>query len=126
MTRQLPLSVQLRQDISFDTFVPGHNRETLSALLQFLDGDRDQFLYLWGNRGVGKTHLLQAACQRARTSGQDVAYLPLSQAQELDSRIMQNLDLLDLVCVDDIQCICGRAGWEQAVFTLFNRLRETQ
>ncbi len=124
MTRQLPLSVQLKQDISFDTFVPGRNGETLGALTELLGGDGDQFLYLWGSRGVGKTHLLQAACGEAQAAGQEVAYLPLSQVQELDPGIMQNLDLLDLNCLDDIHYTCGRPAWEKAVFTLFNRLRE--
>ena len=124
MTRQLPLSVQLKQDISFDTFVPGRNGETLGALVELLSGDGDQFLFLWGSRGVGKTHLLQAACAQAQAAGKDVAYLPLSQVRELDPGVLQNLDLLDLNCLDDIQCICGRSEWEKAVFTLFNRLRE--
>ncbi len=124
MTRQLPLSVQLKQDISFDTFVAGRNGETLSALLEFLADGGGPFLYLWGSPGVGKTHLLQAACRQARTEGKDVAYLPLSQVDELDPGIMQNLDLLELNCLDDIQCICGLAHWENALFTLFNRLRE--
>ncbi len=124
MTRQLPLSVQLKQDISFDTFVPGRNGETLGALVQLLGGNGDQFLYLWGSQGVGKTHLLQAACGQAQAAGKDVAYLPLAQAQELDPGVMQNIDLLDLNCLDDIHCICGRPEWETAVFTLFNRLRE--
>lgn len=124
MTLQLPLSVQLKQDISFDTFVPGRNGETLNALRKFVLGDSNQFLYLWGPQAVGKTHLLQAACGQAQALGKGVAYLPLSQANELDARIMQDLDRLNLNCLDDIQAICSRADWEQAVFNLFNRLRE--
>ncbi len=124
MIRQLPLSVQLKQDISFDTFVAGRNGETLGALAELLAGEGDQFLYLWGGRGVGKTHLLQAACGQARAAGQDAAYLPLSQVHRLDPGVMHNLDLLDLNCLDDIHHICGLAQWEEAVFTLFNRLRE--
>jgi DnaA family protein len=144
MTLQLPLSVQLKQDISFDTFVPGRNGETLNALRKFVLGDSNQFLYLWGPQAVGKTHLLQAACGQAQALGKGVAYLPLSQANALDAqalgkgvaylplsqanaldaRIMQDLDRLNLNCLDDIQAICSRADWEQAVFNLFNRLRE--
>jgi DnaA family protein len=124
MSLQLPLSVQLKQDISFDTFVPGRNGETLNALRKFVLGDSNQFLYLWGPQAVGKTHLLQAACGQAQALGKGVAYLPLSQANALDPGIMQDLDLLNLNCLDDIQFICARADWEQAAFNLFNRLWE--
>lgn len=124
MTLQLPLAVQLKQDISFDTFVPGRNGEALTALRRFVAGDSDQFLYLWGPEGIGKTHLLQAACGQAQAQGQGVAYLPLSRVDELDTDILQDLDRLNLNCLDDIQSVCARADWEQAVFNLFNRLRE--
>ena len=124
MTLQLPLAVQLKQDISFDTFVPGCNTEALNALREFVAGGSEQFLYLWGPDGTGKTHLLQAACGQARALGQGVAYLPLSEAHELDTGILQDLDRLNLNCLDDIQSVCARADWEQVVFNLFNRLRE--
>ena len=64
---QLPLALALPDHATFETFEPGENVLVLKALERFLDA-RGERLWLWGSPGAGKSHLLQAACQRVRGS----------------------------------------------------------
>ncbi len=124
MAQQLPLGIGLRPGISFDTFVPGSNAQALASLRGFLRVQQDPFIYLWGEPGVGKTHLLQAACHDADRQGLEAAYVPLEHIEELSPEIFMGLEQLALVCVDDAERIIGDAGWEQGLFHLFNRVRD--
>jgi DnaA family protein len=38
--------------------------------------------------------------------------------------MLQDLDNMALVCLDDLDRVAGRAHWEGAIFTLYNRLRD--
>ena len=81
-------------------------------------------LYLWGAPGTGKTHVLQAACQRMGEHGLPAAYLSLAEAPH--PGVLDGLEHLGLVALDDIQAVMGQDGWEIALFDLINRLREQQ
>jgi DnaA family protein len=83
-------------------------------------------LYIWGATGFGKTHLLQAACKQASESDLQVAYLPLKQLSELSSEMLHDLGELDLVCVDDIECVAGQIEWQQGLVWLYNELRDNE
>jgi DnaA family protein len=121
---QLPLGIALRDDCILDTFYPGDNHEVLEQIKLISQGKGEQFIYLWGRLGVGRTHLLQGACNDATRRGLAAVYLPLSSLIEHDpSKLVEGLERLGLVCLDDIDVICGKASWEEAIFYLFNRLR---
>lgn len=124
MAKQLALGVTLREHTNLETFIAGDNRQAVSDLTVCAEGRGEPFLYLWGGEAVGKSHLLQAACQLADQAGRGAVYIPLSQAAEFDPAILNGLDSLQLVCLDDIQQVAGDAAWEQAIFHLFNRLRD--
>ncbi len=122
--QQLPLAVGLRQSAIFDSFFPGPNRQLVSALKSSIQEGGETFLYLWGPAKSGKSHLLQASCQLAEQRTKSRAYIPMKQIDEFTPDILTRLERLELVCLDDIQMIAGRSSWEQALFHLFNRLRE--
>lgn len=62
---QLPLDISPASEPSFDNFVPGANAEALARLRELAAGSlREAIVYLWGEPGSGRTHLLGAA-QRA-------------------------------------------------------------
>jgi DnaA family protein len=86
-------------------------------------GTGEPFLFLFGNAGTGKTHLLQAACIAATEQGRQTHFVPLG-APGLEPLLFEDLERLDLVAIDDIQTIAGDAVWERALFDLFNRMRE--
>ncbi|MEO7558422.1 MAG: DnaA regulatory inactivator Hda [Gammaproteobacteria bacterium] len=121
---QLPLSIGLRDGASFANYFAGPNREAVQTLHDIADA-KQQFVYIGGAPGTGKTHLLQAACQKIAAAGATPAYLPLSQADEVSPEVLAGLEQLALVCIDDIQAIAARPEWEAALFHLYNRIRET-
>ena len=62
---QLPLGVRLRDDATFANFYPGANAAALGYVERLCSPDAgwsDELIYLWGMPGVGRSHLLQAAC----------------------------------------------------------------
>ena len=130
VSRQLHLDIRLRDDLSFRNYLIGRNREPVTALQAALNGlhqhlaDADRSLFFWGERGAGKTHLLQAACGLVEQSNNiSFAYVPLAMAQEVSPALLEGLEEIDLVCIDDIEHICGRLTWENALFALVERLR---
>jgi DnaA family protein len=60
--RQLPLEISPPAAPSLDNFVAGENAEALAAVRALAAGQRPEaVVYLWGERGSGRTHLLRAA-----------------------------------------------------------------
>ncbi len=122
--RQLPLGVQLAVTCRFETFHEGPNREAIAALVQLAGGAGGPPLWLYGPRGTGRSHLLQAACARAGERGLAAAYLPLAAARTGDPAMLAGFEGLGLVALDDVDAVAGDAGWERALFTLWNGLAE--
>ena len=59
--KQLALGISPPPQPTLDNFVPGANAELLARLREFRAGTfGEAVLYLWGEAGSGKTHLLQA------------------------------------------------------------------
>ena len=59
--KQLALSISPPPQPTLDNFVPGANAELVARLREFRDGKFPEIiLYLWGEAGSGKTHLLRA------------------------------------------------------------------
>ncbi|MFC1684092.1 DnaA regulatory inactivator Hda [Pseudomonadota bacterium] len=123
MMHQLPLGIRLKPGVSFDNFIVGDNAEAIANLIKGIEGIGDPFIFLWGETDTGKTHLLQASCQKADSLDQAAVYIPLRQHSELAPEVLSGLEQMDLVCLDDIEEISGDPLWEQALFNLFNGLR---
>ena len=58
---QLALGLVLQDSARFDSYFPGLNREAVLHLQQAASGKGEKLVYVAGTRGMGKTHLLQAA-----------------------------------------------------------------
>ncbi len=62
--QQLPLAISPAAEPTFDNFVAGPNAEALARLRDLAQGTlRERILYLWGETGSGRTHLLRAAAR---------------------------------------------------------------
>jgi DnaA family protein len=127
MNQQLPLNFPWREGVSFDDFLTGENQGLVLTLRASVSTDaaRDQFVYVWGKTGAGKSHLLQAVCQWAADNHMAAAYLPLAELAEYGPSMLEGMENLAVVCVDDLQCIAGNAQWEEALFHFYNRLRDS-
>lgn len=124
MSAQLPLALRLPAASRLDNFVAGGNREAVAAVQELLHTGTSAVLFLAGAAGTGKTHLLQAACRAVEAEGAQAAYLPLLELVAHPPAMLDGLDHYRLIACDDVQAIAGRYDWEQAVFHLYNRLRE--
>jgi DnaA family protein len=120
---QLPLPLRLRGGPTFENFIAGTNGQARYWVEQVAKGVGPEALYLWGAPGVGKTHLLEAACRAVAARGGAVGFVPLRQHAALDPLILSGLETAAVVCVDDLQALAGDSAWEEALFHLFNRTR---
>lgn len=123
MHPQLTLPLGVVPSASFDTFTTGEsNRLTVAGVEAFAAGSLDDAqLYIWGEAGAGKSHLLSASCQRVNSMGYRVAYLPGELAKQPQSLL--GLEQCDLVCIDDVQQL-GHVA-EEDLFHCINRCRAT-
>ncbi len=121
---QLPLGVGLRDDATFVNYYPGPNASLVDRLVHQLDEGGEPFLYLWGGEGVGRSHLLQAACHAASDRELRALYLPLAELGHFPPLMLEEIERLDLVAIDDLEQVLGRKRWEEALFHAFNRLRD--
>lgn len=124
MIRQIPLPLAFNPEHGFDEYHPGGNAEAVEHLRRAAQGQGEPFIYLWGEAGLGKTHLLHACCREAHRAGLAVSFVPLKIVQEYGVEVLDGLEEQALVCLDDLDAIVGIESWEQALFELFNRLRD--
>jgi len=122
MLHQLPLPFKLQASFTFENFIPSDNQLVVDAL----SDPSEPFIFLWGSQGSGKTHLLQACCLSQAQLGKTASYLPLKELLDLSPAILEGMAGVDLVCIDDIELAFGSADWEEALFNLFNQIRQAQ
>jgi DnaA family protein len=107
--RQLILDLLPEAAPSLDNFVAGSNLEALTGLAAWLvPENREPLLFLWGEAGAGKTHLLRASEARYIDAVGDPELGGIGEA-------------LDFYAIDGIEAL-GESG-QIALFNLFNRLR---
>jgi DnaA family protein len=107
LPNQLILDICPDTPPDFDNYLPGPNAEALAAVREHAAGrTREPVLYLWGEAGVGKSHLLRAWC-RANAA---VPVFPLPEPPQR------------LVVVDDVDQLDGDN--QIRLFSLINAARE--
>ncbi|MDG2141739.1 MAG: DnaA regulatory inactivator Hda [Gammaproteobacteria bacterium] len=118
---QLTLDLSLNDEAKFENFFDvGSNAEVISEL----KGTASQ-VFLWGSLGSGRTHLLQSVCHEALTKNESSIYIPLLNANKFSPEILQGLENVDTICVDDIQFVQKKAAWEEALFQLYNKAKDS-
>ena len=122
--KQLPLHFEFRANQTFDDFFSGPNLEVINHLQKCITGNGERQIFLWGQSGLGKSHLLQACCQQAQSQQRSSFYFALSPLELPDSSLLTGLDKFDIVCFDNIEHIAGNQLWELAFFNFFNLNRD--
>lgn len=110
MTRQLPLAFPLQERFTFERFAKGGNVELVEHLRH--RESRFEATWLWGQAGVGKSHLIQAVCHEA-----GVVYVPAREMTDLDG-----YEEYDQVLIDDIDIWTGDRLLEEQLLRLYNSL----
>lgn len=118
--KQLLLGIKLRDAATFSNY-RGKAKEVLINQLSCTD-DKLWFTYVWGAKGTGRSHLLQAACRFAQLRNMRTACFSLDTIGTTDA--LQNVAELDLVCLDNLESIAGSEEWEELLLHLINDLRD--
>ena len=114
--KQLILDLRPDRLPTLENFVPGSNAELLENLARLVAARPGAHLYLWGDSGSGRSHLLRAAVARARDAGRPAFFL---NAKEIADCLPEDKNAL--LAVDDVDQLS--AGTQVALFNAFNRAR---
>lgn len=129
LPEQLALKVSLAGETTFTNYhcvTPSQQRARV-MLLNLIQPITDvaQQLFVSSAEGMGASHLLQATCHAANDDGMRAQYLPLKVLCSYDpDAVCDGMERQQIVCIDDIECVCGNEQWEQALFHLYNNLKD--
>jgi chromosomal replication initiator protein len=129
----------LNRSYTFDQFVVGPcNRLSHAAALAVAENPGRAYnpLFIHGNVGLGKTHLLQAICHEIRRKNDSARVLYLS-CEEFTNRFIHAIQSgrldefrelhrsVDVLVVDDIQFLANKDKTQDEFFHTFNALYNT-
>ncbi|PKG37434.1 DnaA inactivator Hda [Psychromonas sp. Urea-02u-13] len=120
------LALKFPDDETFASFYPGQNSTLITQLKNSVVGIGEPVLYMWGESGSGRSHLLHALCSEVDERGESVAYIPLHHHQGMSLDIFENMENMSLLCIDNIDEIAGNKTWEKALFDFYNRWIDTK
>jgi chromosomal replication initiator protein len=125
---------KLNPRFTFDRFVVGDgNRLAAAAALAAADQPTEVYnpLFIYGDTGLGKTHLLRAIADRSANGHRHVIYTTSEQfTNEFLTAIVQSRQddfrrlyrSADVLLIDDIQFLCGKERTQEEFFHTFNDL----
>jgi len=117
------LPLQLQDHAVFESFLPAGNEPLLAFLGGLAESPHGPGCWIWGPEATGKSHLLQALCERL---GDRAAYLPLAEFADATADILDGLASRQFVCLDDIGCVAANEAWELRLFELCNQLWDAE
>ncbi|MFW2437781.1 MAG: DnaA regulatory inactivator Hda [Arenicellales bacterium] len=124
---QMALDISLQDRVCFDSFVTGHNAELKQHLIRAAEGNETlALLFIWGESGGGKSHLLNSCYRLAEENEQKPWFvsLPDLSDEKGSEAILTDLDDYDIYLMDGLDSIAGMAGWEDGLFQLCNLARD--
>ena len=131
---------KLHPDYTFDSFVVGPcNRLAHASCVAVSNalGDTYNPLFIHGNVGLGKTHLLHAICSEAKKNNPDARIQFLS-CEEFVNRFISAIEqgslaefksqyrTVDLLVIDDVQFLREREQSQEEFFHTFNALYDNR
>ncbi len=134
------LAIDSEYEFTFDTYIVGSsNKFAHAAALAVAVNPAGAYnpLFIYGNSGLGKTHLLYAICNDIKKSKPNLTTLYIKGddfTNELIDSIRKNSTIdfhqkyreVDLLLVDDIQFIAGKDSTQEEFFHTFNSLYEAK
>lgn len=126
-------------EYTFETFVVGSSNKFAHAAAQAVaanPGGAYNPLFIYGNSGLGKTHLLHAICYEIRKA-RPQANIILMHGEDFTNEIVYHIGQkttaalhnkyrsADVLLVDDVQFIAGRESTQEEFFHTFNALTQS-
>ena len=136
--KKIIIDPQLNPGLTFATFIEGEcNRLARSAGMSVaVNPGNNPFnpLYIYGNSGLGKTHIVQAIGHEVRQRHPElqVLYVSMNKFQAQFQTAYKNgeipdfihfYQMIDVLIIDDIQELTGKTGTQNAFFNIFNHLQ---
>ena len=136
--RRIMFDPQLNPNYTFDNHIEGEcNRLARSAgMAVAVSPGTTAFnpLYIYGDSGLGKTHIAQAIGHEVRQRHPElqVLYVSMNKFQAQFQTAYKNgeitdfihfYQMVDVLIIDDIQELTGKTGTQNAFFNIFNHLQ---
>lgn len=136
--RPIVIDPQLNPNLTFATFIEGEcNRLARSAGMSVaVSPGNNPFnpLYIYGDSGLGKTHIVQSIGHEVRQRHPElqVLYVSMNKFQAQFQTAYKNgeipdfihfYQMIDVLIIDDIQELTGKTGTQNAFFNIFNHLQ---
>jgi DnaA family protein len=118
---QLALPLKLQDHAVFESFWSAGNDTLVSYLNELAETGNGPGCWIWGAQATGKTHLLQAVCER---TGDRAIYVPFVHLVAAGPGILDGLSSRQFVCLDDVHLVAGDTDWELALFNLDHRVAD--
>lgn len=126
----------LNPEYTFDNFVVGPSNQYACALAintAKFPGQNYNPLFLYGNSGLGKTHLLHAIGNEILSRNPDMKVLYITSERFVNDMVSsinekntaafrQHYRNIDVLLLDDVQFIAGKDGTQEEFFHTFNEL----
>lgn len=138
--QKIQIDSQLKPDNTFNNFIEGEcNRLARSAgyaVAQKPGGTAFNPLMLYGNSGLGKTHLAQAIGIEVKERFPDKIvlyvnankfFIQFSEATRNNSRndFLHFYQMIDVLIIDDVQEFAGKEKTQETFFHIFNHLHQS-
>ena len=135
-----PRHPMVNDELTFDTFVVGSsNTFAHAAALAVANAPGEAYnpLFIYGNSGLGKTHLLYAICERITKNDPDAKIL-YTRGEDFTNELIASIQnktmdkfhekfrTVDVLLVDDVQFISGKTQTQEEFFHTFNALVQDQ
>ncbi len=135
--KKINIDPNLSPIYTFENFVEGEcnrlPRSVSMAVSVNPGGNSFNPLYIYGNSGLGKTHIVQAIGHevRARHPELTVLYVSMNKFQAQFQTAFKNGEIpdfihfyqtIDVLIIDDIQELTGKTGTQNAFFNIFSQL----
>lgn len=134
------LGIDSEYDFTFDTYIVGSsNKFAHAAALAVAANPAGSYnpLFIYGNSGLGKTHLLYAICNDIKSTRPDTKCLYIK-GDDFTNELIESIKngkmsafhdkyrKVDVLLVDDIQFIGGKDSTQEEFFHTFNTLYEAK
>ncbi|MBQ7500009.1 MAG: chromosomal replication initiator protein DnaA [Clostridia bacterium] len=136
--RQTYSHTKINNAFTFDNFIVGSsNKFAYAACYAVANNPSNEYnpLFIYGNSGLGKTHLLYAATNLMLENDPDIRIL-FVKGEDFTNEMIKSIQTgrnvefrnkyrkCDVLLVDDIQFIGGKEGTQEEFFHTFNALYE--
>ena len=141
-TQSLPKNSSLNEDYRFESFVVGPSNQVAHAAAMAVaknPGKMYNPLYIYGDSGLGKTHLMQAIGHTFLEHNSDKTVLYVSSESFINDFVnavqsgsgkaknfKDQYRNVDILLIDDIQFLAGKETTQEEFFHTFNHLHQNK